>query len=89
MFAKETYNFKKPTNHSHPIGGGLDQWMPKLGIYFASLKANQQPSFLCVTLKIQVSFAKELYKRDDIWSPVLTKSAAIIPVCDILIIGLY
>ena len=32
---------------------------------------------------------KELYKRDDIWSPFLTKSAAIIPVCDVLIIGLF
>jgi len=72
--AKETYNFKKPTNHSHPIWS-LER---AAGSYCENLKtriSRHSPmrvfqtstrALLSGSWKLRVSFAKESFKRDHI-----------------------
>ena len=55
-FAKETYNFIDPTNQSHPqCAHGVCLWCVLIGWLW-----------LVGSIKLQVSFAKEPYKRDNI-----------------------
>jgi len=66
-FAKETCNFKEPTNRSHPISWSHGDRLSQHWVARDRRVASQMGRLWLVgSLKLQVSFAEEPYKRDDI-----------------------
>jgi len=94
-FSKETYHFKEPTNRSHPIvmyvGVNTHVHISKKIIYTLSIHEYIESSSLHYvynmgwlrlvgSLQLQVSFANETYKRDDILQqrPTILRSLLIV-----------
>jgi len=76
---KETCNLRHPMHHRHPVGKQLQSSYMHHAITLSAENAMGWLRFVGA-LKLQVSFAKEPYKRDDIQQkrPIILRSLLLV-----------
>jgi len=77
-FAEETYNFKEPTNRSHPTRVSVVR--SAVVVKLSDMSTVMEWQRLLDSVKLWVSFAEELYKRDDILPkrPIILRSLLVV-----------